>query len=296
MAVMTRAKGTREMYALETDQAVLRYDMIGQGPILLFIPGASGINDSYIEGAQALKQDYTVILPDRRGYGASELTAPLPASIANPKDTYRLKQDVQDMKAILESITDQPVTVFATDTGAAAALQFALDYPEWIETLLLHEPLNVSVLPDAEAYASQAEQIVRTAMIEGVPAAMRQYESMVQPTQADMNVLVENTIAPCAVCSPDTAQLRSRASTEIWLQYELRQYMNYSFVFTQDKALATNIIVAQGEDSKGSLGYEAARYFSHVLKAPMVQVPGGHYGYAQQPEAFAQAVKALLTK
>ncbi|MCP6646435.1 hypothetical protein NL493_30260, partial [Klebsiella pneumoniae] len=71
------------------------------------------------------------------------------------------------------------------------------------------------------------EQIARTAMIEGVPAAMRQYERLINPSHSDMQVLVENTIAPCAVCSPSTSQIRSSESTNIWLQYELRQYLNY---------------------------------------------------------------------
>ncbi|PTK48524.1 alpha/beta hydrolase, partial [Staphylococcus nepalensis] len=39
----------REMYALETNNAIISYDMMGHGPILLCIPGASGLNDSSLD-------------------------------------------------------------------------------------------------------------------------------------------------------------------------------------------------------------------------------------------------------
>ncbi len=287
-------KGMREMYALETNNAIIRYDMIGHGPILLCIPGASGINDSYLDLAHKLEDDFTVVLPDRRGYGASELLTALPGSIANTKDTFRLTRDVQDIQALIQTLSDGPVVIFATDTGAVPAMEFACEYPELVETLLIHEPFNTSVLPNKEEIMKQTEQINRTTMIEGVPAAMRQYESLVRPSHSDMQVLVEHTIAPCAVCSPSTAQMRSQASTQIWLQYELRQYMNYQFDVEALKD--TNVIIKflQGEQSKGSLGYETAMYFAHSLNTDVSKVAGGHYGYAQKPKRFGKETKKIL--
>ncbi|RIN55103.1 alpha/beta fold hydrolase [Staphylococcus simulans] len=284
----------REMYALETNNAIIRYDMMGHGPILLCIPGASGINDSYLDLAHKLEDYFTVVLPDRRGYGASELLTALPSSIANTKDTYCLTMDVEDIKTLIQTLSNHPVYLFATDTGAVPALEFACMYPELVKTLLVHEPLNTSVLPNREDYVPQTEQIARTAMIEGVPAAMRQYERLINPSHSDMQVLVENTIAPCAVCSPSTSQIRSSESTNIWLQYELRQYLNYQIDIETLKAKDVSIKFLQGEQSKESLGYEAAKYFAHSLNANLFQVTGGHYGYAQQPKQFAKAVKKIL--
>lgn len=282
------------MYALETNHAILRYDMIGQGPILLCIPGASGINESYLDLAQALAEEFTVVLPDRRGYGASELLTAMPSAIVNAENTYRLTLDVEDMKTLIQTLSHSPVYVFATDTGAVPALECARLYPELIQTLLIHEPLNASVLPNQEDLIQQTEHIARTAMIEGVPAAMRQYESMVKPSHSDMQVLVDNTIAPCAVCSPDTSQIRSRESTNIWLQYELRQYLNYHIDIETLKDKDVSIKFLQGEQSKGSLGYEAAMYFAHHLNTNVLRLAGGHYGYAQQPEQFAADIKKIL--
>ena len=39
------------MQSLETNGAIIRYEQMGQGPLLIMIPGASGVNDSYMDTA-----------------------------------------------------------------------------------------------------------------------------------------------------------------------------------------------------------------------------------------------------
>lgn len=66
------------METLELQGAKLRYHKVGNGPVIIFIPGANGTGDIFMPLAQQLKDKFTVVAVDRRGYGQSELTEPLP--------------------------------------------------------------------------------------------------------------------------------------------------------------------------------------------------------------------------
>lgn len=65
------------MEILELQGAKLRYHQVGQGPVLIFIPGANGTGDIFLPLAEQLKDHFTVVAVDRRDYGESELTEPL---------------------------------------------------------------------------------------------------------------------------------------------------------------------------------------------------------------------------
>lgn len=64
------------METLELQGAKLRYHQVGQGPVLIFIPGANGTGDIFLPLAEQLKDHFTVVAVDRRDYGESELTEP----------------------------------------------------------------------------------------------------------------------------------------------------------------------------------------------------------------------------
>lgn len=65
------------METLELQGAKLRYHQVGQGPVLIFIPGANGTGNIFLPLAEQLKDHFTVVAVDRRDYGESELTEPL---------------------------------------------------------------------------------------------------------------------------------------------------------------------------------------------------------------------------
>ena len=65
------------METLELQGAKLRYHQVGQGPVLIFIPGANGTGRHFLPLAEQLKDHFTVVAVDRRDYGESELTEPL---------------------------------------------------------------------------------------------------------------------------------------------------------------------------------------------------------------------------
>ncbi len=72
------------METLELQGAKLRYHQLGQGPVLIFIPGANGTGKIFLPLAKQLKDHFTVVTVERRHYGESELTEQPPDSASNP--------------------------------------------------------------------------------------------------------------------------------------------------------------------------------------------------------------------
>lgn len=284
------------MQSLETNGAIIRYEQMGQGPLLIMIPGASGVNDDYMDTAEVLKSHFTVILPDRRGYGYSELTEPMPASINLTHDTFRLEKDTEDMTALARNLSNNSVYIMGTDTGAVVGMRMLEKEPDLIAGAAIHEPLNATVFPNRAELEKEAQKISQAAEVEGIPAAMRIFEHVMKPSQLDMEILVENTIAPCAVCSPDTMDSNAAESTKVWMQYELRQYMDYKVDLDKLRKIANKIAWLKGEKSKGSLAYQAADLFARDMDEKAKEVAGGHFGYIQEPEAFAKDLKNIFDK
>ncbi|MCY1029348.1 alpha/beta fold hydrolase, partial [Mammaliicoccus sciuri] len=99
------------MNTLKLQGANLNYYKVGEGPVLILVPGANGTGDIFLPLAEQLKDRFTVVAVDRRDYGNSELTEPLPERAQNPDDDYRVKRDAQDVAELAKHLTDEPVYI-----------------------------------------------------------------------------------------------------------------------------------------------------------------------------------------
>ena len=80
------------------------------------------------------------------------------------------------------------------------------------------------------------------------------------------------------------------------MQYELRQYMDYLVNLETLRQSADKIFWLQGTKSKGSLAYQASHLFAREMDRQAIEAAGGHFGYVQEPEAFAQNLIKILKK
>jgi pimeloyl-ACP methyl ester carboxylesterase len=105
-------------------------------PVVLLHPAGFG---SSILGpvVELLAVDVEVIVPDRRGYGASADLAP-PTSIDDASD---------DLAALLDRFELDRVTVVGVSAGATLSLAFALRHPHRTAATLSHEPLLGPLAP-----------------------------------------------------------------------------------------------------------------------------------------------------
>lgn len=104
----------------------LNFKQFGQGPPLVILHGLFGTLDNWQTLAKQWSEEYTVYLVDLRNHGRS----PHVDSISYP-------EMAQDLAAFLESEWVHKCHLLGHSMGGKVAMQFALDYPDVVEKLVV---------------------------------------------------------------------------------------------------------------------------------------------------------------
>jgi pimeloyl-ACP methyl ester carboxylesterase len=115
----------------------------GQGPALLLLHGLGCDHTTWEPVISALARDYTVIAPDLLGHGRS----------AKPRADYSLGGYANGMRDLLTVLGIDRVTVVGHSFGGGIAMQFAYQFPERAERMVLVAPggLGPEVTPAIRA-------------------------------------------------------------------------------------------------------------------------------------------------
>lgn len=119
-----------DAHTIDTIGAEIFLRIGGSGPPLLLLHGYPQTHAMYHKIAGVLSRDFTVVVPDLRGYGAS--TCP-----PNDADnfTYSKRAMGQDMVHVMEALGFTLFNLVGHDRGGRVAYRMALDYPERIRRL-----------------------------------------------------------------------------------------------------------------------------------------------------------------
>lgn len=110
------------------------FRMAGSGPALLMIHGIGDSSATWRTVMPDLARDYTVIAPDLLGHGAS----------AKPRGDYSVAGYANAMRDLLTVLDIDRVTVVGHSLGGGVAAQFAYEYPDRFERLVLVSTGGVS--------------------------------------------------------------------------------------------------------------------------------------------------------
>ena len=103
------------------------FRIAGSGPALLLIHGVGDKSASWEPVHAKLAQRFTVIAPDLLGHGESD----------KPRADYSLPAFANGMRDLLAVLGIDRVTVVGHSFGGGVAAQFAYQYPELVERLVL---------------------------------------------------------------------------------------------------------------------------------------------------------------
>jgi len=131
----------------------LAYRRAGEGPVLLLLHGIAGDSKTWIPAMQLLRRDYLVLAPDFLGHGKS----------AKPLGDYSLGNHASAMRDFLHVLGVERATVIGQSFGGGVALQFAYQFPERCERL---------VLVDAGGLGREVNWILRLATLPGAEYVM----------------------------------------------------------------------------------------------------------------------------
>lgn len=268
------------MSMLKVPGAHLFYEVTGSGPLLILIPGAAGVGEVFRPLAPILATQYQVVTYDRRGFSQSSLDGPQDSD-------HRLSTDADDVRRLIEHLTDIPATVFGNSSGALVALEVISRSVERAQTVIAHEPPAVSLLPDAAKWWAFFDGVYDTYQEAGLPKAMRQFASKMLGS-------VDHQVMEHAL--REHANESTQSNAQYWMEHELRQYPRVELDLDALKAAASRIVLAGGHDSQDKLPYQPNRVLARQLGCQIVDFPGGHLGFLSSPVSFAQTLLDALSR
>lgn len=266
------------MSILKVPGAQVSYEVTGEGPLLILIPGAAGTGEVFRPLAPHLVSQYQVVTYDRRGFSQSVLDGP-------QDDAHRLATDADDVRYLIERLSSQEAMVFGNSSGALVALEVLTRYPKQIQAVVAHEPPAVTLLPDAAQWLAFFDGVHHTYGKEGIPKAMQQFASSILGS-ADQQVMEH---ARREIPNEDTV-----SNTIYWMEHELRQYPRAELDLDALKARGSQIVLACGRDSRHQMTSQPNRVLARQLDREIVDFPGGHLGFLSHPAEFAKALMDAL--
>jgi pimeloyl-ACP methyl ester carboxylesterase len=103
------------------------YRTAGAGPVVLLIHGMAGSSTTWRHVMPALSEKFTLIAPDLIGHGHSD----------KPSGDYSLGAFASMLRDVLVALGHEHATVVGQSLGGGVAMQFAYQYPERCERLVL---------------------------------------------------------------------------------------------------------------------------------------------------------------
>ncbi len=256
---------------LEVPGARLRYDVTGAGPVLLLIPGGPADGAAFSRLAPLLSDAFTVVTYDPRGLSRS--------TVADRGADIPVTTQADDADRLLAAVTADPAYVFGSSGGATTGVDLVARHRGRVRLLVAHEPPLIQLLPDREAQLQLAafEDIEATYRRQGAGAALGKFMAV-----AGMAPTAEPIQLPPAALP----------NIELFLAHMMRAIVAYE----PDLAALRGAPVAAGvgATSAGQVAHRGALALAGRLGTAPTEFPGGHPGFATDPEPFAATLRRLL--
>ncbi|MFE9480030.1 alpha/beta fold hydrolase [Streptomyces spororaveus] len=274
-----------DLGSLRVDGATLHYEVRGQGPLLLLVPGGTGGAAAFDGIADGLAAEYTVATYDPRGMSRSPLD--------DPESGQHVAQHADDALRLVDLLSPgEPARVFGTSSGAIAALHLLTARPDRLARVVAHEPPVVEVLPDAPAHRVFLAHVQETLDARGLMPAMAEFAAGLRKEGGPAGPgAAEAGLPPQAAARAG----RTMAGLPYFLGRIVPAFMSYVPDVERLESLSDRLVLACGQDSRGELPYRPAAFLAERLGTELLHFPGGHIGLTTHPAGFGEAVrKAFL--
>jgi pimeloyl-ACP methyl ester carboxylesterase len=256
----------------------LAYEVHGSaGDPAVLVHGSLADRHSWDLVVPGFAQSMEVVAYDRRGHGES-------AALPRP---HPVRDDASDLAGLLEALNLYPAHVIAHSYGGAVALRLAIDRPEMVRSLALHETPFLTLLSDDPATAAEGAELLATTR--GVQQLLRSGE----PTRAAQQLVGLFSTEPGAWSrlSPELQRGVAR-SAERWAEES-----DDPEAFAPDRAACRELMVptllTQGALSPPFFHRVTAGLNQLLHNSQVLEIPG--VGHAPQLSRPHQYVGLLLT-
>ena len=270
-------------YTTTIEGATLYYEVRGQGPPLLMIPGAGGDADQYAPVATLLADEYKVITYDRRANARSVMHAP---------QNFEVSQQSRDAVAVLTAAGETSAFVFGSSSGAIIALDMATTQSQAVRAVVAHEPPCARVHPQAKQWQRFFASVYLTACRFGSSLALIRFIFGIEVPALALIRARRSLGAP-----PRSEQrISAKAAADVLAKHEMLPVTNYLPDTERIMRNGVSVIMAAGawglERKKWYV--ETARILAEQLGCELATFPGHHGSFMDMPEAWAAALRRVF--
>lgn len=296
---MTQLATTNEQifeYSGTHGEIQITFQLEGSGPPLLLLHGFPQTKRIWQDVVPLLKNHFTLIRPDLRGYGQSSK----PAGIAGHIN-YSKREMAKDMVELMRHLGFTHFQVVGHDRGGRVAHRLVTDYPDLVSRLM--------VLDISPTYAMYAQTTKRFAtgywhwffLIQPFPIPETLIGNNVEfllPKMMGAKAGSQNVFAPDAFAEY-VANLKNPACLHAMCE-DYRAASTIDLVHDQEfrdlgKKLTIPIRVLWGEKGIVHQCFKPLEDWSEVFENVSGQtVPSGHYIPEEVPEILAAEIKAFF--
>ncbi|UCF79588.1 MAG: alpha/beta hydrolase [Candidatus Eiseniibacteriota bacterium] len=248
----------------------LFYDLLGQGKALVLLHDGLLHRVTWDEQFPVLAERFEVVRYDRRGYGRS----------SRPREPY---SDVADLRVLFDSLRIDRAALIGCSSGASLAINFALEYPDRVDALVLVGPV-VSGLDYSEHFHTRGGRWVWTD--ETSPEDVIQYWAVTDPYEiAPHNLDLKERVKRLLSVSPQNIEPD---------KFELRQPPDRPAVKFLTE-IAVPVLIVVGESDIPDVHAHAGAIEAGVDNAWRVVIRGcGHLVHLEAPDIFNELVIDFL--
>lgn len=267
------------MESVDAGGVELEYQEIGSGEPVLLVSSVLADGFAPLLSEPALADGYRLIRYHRRGWGGSTHTPP-PVSIGD---------QAADAAALLDRLGVEHAHVAGHSSGAAVAVQLALDSPEKVDTLILLE-LSLLSVPSGGAFLAQAGPAFEAYGSGDHSRAVEMFLTAVSGLDwPECNALLEERV-PGAVAN-------AIEDADTFFGIELPSLTEWAFGPREATAIEQPVLSVVGSETE-PLWVEVAAFLRSALPhVDELSVEGvGHLLHIQRPEPVARGIASFLER
>ncbi len=260
------------------------YRRVGSGPVLLLLHGLACDSTTWDDVIAPLAEHFTVIAPDLLGHGASD----------KPNADYSLGGYANGMRDLLTVLGIDTVTVVGHSFGGGIAMQFAYQFPERTERIVLISTgglgrevtrlIRFLTLPGSGAVAAVATMRPWRSLVSGGLRALS------RTGISAMRDLDEVSDIYTAFADPAHRRAVQRVTSHV---------LNWrgQFVTMTDRSYLARVLpvlVIWGEDDRVIPASHAETARLQAWSDVHVLADAGHFPHKDHPEEFVRLVEEFV--
>jgi pimeloyl-ACP methyl ester carboxylesterase len=261
---------------LDVPGARLHYELRGTGPLIALV-GAPMDATAFAPLADLLATDHTVLTTDPRGINRS--------TVDHPDQDSTPVERADDLATLLRHVDAGPATVLGSSGGAVTVLSLVERHPDLVRTAIAHEPPLDELVPDHAELSAQTAQMIATYLTGDTRSAWKQFMEI-------GNLQMPDEVFELYFGSPREGQ--DALDEHFQFAHMLRDTVSFRPDVPALRAAPTRLVVGIGEESAGELCDRTSRALADLLGIEPTLFPGGHIGFAEQPDVFAVRLREII--